>query len=781
MFDDEKIQSLQCPCCDSKSSSGLYLFPLCFKDLEQSIELRKACAIAQSIQSPSKKNKYTVHRPPEADMYDEAAFRVFSQGKTSSIPLKEGENHRTGRWNEEEILYVDHLVAAFNNGQLPIPDGVKLNRFLCDILLCKSSRLTKKMKNAKLSTRSFKRGAVDYTRQQLKDLSALQENLIFGVSAETSRLELGFNITKQWRSYFSNLCVQVGYPLLNSSAFIASLEEVDRRAQAAEERVKKLRRRNMMGKQGCKSEESSRSANPPLPHGSKRPLPVRRVSGSQFIRPNATTPDLGSIAGLISEEPQHKRQRTFSDEFGDVLQDLIKGPNRVEEFSHTSSDPSETSTGRYPKDFMEAIVLLLEENNLPFQHADVWVPSCSEMTANDPNPSNVKLLNAGHITRRDQPSGLTISMQHFGDYGTSFSYSPGEGIPGRVYGTGKAMWDSNLGELNPSVFPRASGAKAFGVQTAMGIPLSTQGGVGRIVVILYSYNHVPEDSSLVDLCVQELTKYMPQPRWKLVIGVGKGAKTLPRRRQARNVSSMEHKIRKQPEIDVLLNDSFGEQDFAGNAANSPLLSPFMERSNVRAISRSMSPLILSESNEDATEQEIISLLGGQMPATPAGQSTSSSQENGALLKHFMAIRLLLLRPAIRRSTEENEIVEVLKSSYKAYASRNNRSGAELANLLARDWECLKSTDSTDFGEDLALESATTLPNNTQQPTISMDPSSLTRGSSMPINNALRLPVHTLAKPTSLPSLGKMDALPGIVRSSHKISIGSSQTNAWNQS
>eukprot|EP00980_Cylindrotheca_fusiformis_P027634 scaffold21598_cov64-Cylindrotheca_fusiformis.AAC.1 len=76
------------------------------------------------------------------------------------------------------MAYVDHLVTTFDEGKLPVAEGVKLNTLLCDLLLCKSSRLTKKMKNAKLSTRTFKAaqsGPVVVNKEDCQILSALQE------------------------------------------------------------------------------------------------------------------------------------------------------------------------------------------------------------------------------------------------------------------------------------------------------------------------------------------------------------------------------------------------------------------------------------------------------------------------------------------------------------------------------------------------------------------------------------------------------------------------------
>ena len=73
----------------------------------------------------------------------------------STTIADESDDLRTGRWTNEEMAYCDKLVEKFQAGQLPLLDGTKLNDFLAGMLKSKQSRLTKKMKNAKLSAKTF--------------------------------------------------------------------------------------------------------------------------------------------------------------------------------------------------------------------------------------------------------------------------------------------------------------------------------------------------------------------------------------------------------------------------------------------------------------------------------------------------------------------------------------------------------------------------------------------------------------------------------------------------
>jgi hypothetical protein len=94
------------------------------------------------------------------------------------------------------------------------------------------------------------------------------------------------------------------------------------------------------------------------------------------------------------------------------------------------------------------------------------------------------------------------------------------------------------------------------------------------------------------------------------------------------------------------------------------------------------------------ERAIVSLLGEQMPVSggsSTGESSSSIGYDISLLPHFISIRLLLLLPAIRRSSQENDMIDILKNSYRAYSMDNRRSGSELTTLLAKDRICRKSS------------------------------------------------------------------------------------------
>ena len=687
--------------------------PLSFRGLERAVELRKSTALNEQ-----RKNG----RDDEQTIHAEASYLLVSSPRSSISSLSAREQQRTGRWTDEEIAFVDYLVAAFDQGALPLPHGIKLNEFLGDMLICKSSRLTKKMKNAKLSTRSFV-----LCSPQLKSikndcavLSSLQEQFLMSVPSEATQLELRFNITKQWRTHFSNLCVQIGYPNIDGKDWFASLEEMERRASNAQDIVRKVMRRRIG--LALKTDGGS-SANPNVySRGGKADSaasqlePIMSLDNSQAANANTASANIRKLStsedsidrqsndgdedmfamldsfGGNSNGPtqrQPKRQRTFSEEFlgstgGDgggrrprtfsedfdaVLNDLMEPdptPSESKVASRQEGRPGSASPATSNHScgpFVEAIVTYMEGKNLPFFHADVWVPSFLPRDSSGPSKAvdteQVRLFHAGHATRGDLDDSLAYSLNEFGVYSDNFSFEPGQGLPGRVYASGKPVWDCGL--TNSKLFERSRGAKVYGVRTAVGIPLDTP-LVGRIVVAFYSSEAIPENISMAMDIATELVQFSPEPKWKLVI------------------------------------ETDGKDTSQQISSNSMVTKPPSHQLQVSNPPHAISSQVVgcaspSDSRLDKEEQHIVSLMGEYMPTSncSAGEPSSSNVNSDSLLPHFMTIRLLLLRPSTRRSAQENEMIDILKNSFRAYSKDNRRSGAELANLLAKDWVCLKST------------------------------------------------------------------------------------------
>jgi hypothetical protein len=397
---------------------------------------------------------------------------------------------------------------------------------------------------------------------------------------------------------------------LDAADWIASLEEMERKASKVEEQMRLVRRRRM----GL-STKSNTENQPPMKSARSEPILHHDNSFQQAPATSTSSPNIV----LSSSDPllaHHDLDNDFASLYDSSASNFH---NLFEEEKATTTRPPIQSTDP----FLEAVSRYMEKSSMPFQHADVWVPSFT-----NGNDEQVHLLHAGHATRQDQGGKLLSKFADFGEFSKSFTFQPNQGLPGRVYSSGKPQWEVQLS--NPAVFPRYRGAKAFGLRTATAIPISTP-GVGRMIVVFYSTTKLMEDPSLVTRCVAELSSYSPAPKWKLVIEIGN--KMLPQ------ASSEEQAVPVQK----------------GNTGG-----------------------------PDEVVQRIIDLLGNEMPV---GEVSPSSQ---VLLPHFMAIRLLLLRSSANRTAEEIDMINFLKGSFTSYSKDTQRSASELARLLATEYMCLKS-------------------------------------------------------------------------------------------
>lgn len=823
--------NITCPVCRSGIVSGIYLFPISFMELDRSVELRKNLALAAARAASScrkttarnengdKKRKRESLDEDFHKIQAESSYLLLSQSRSLSLTalFPDSDHHRTGRWTSEEVSFGDFIVTSFDRGQLPIPHGVKLNEFLGEMLLCKSSRLTKKMKNAKLSTRSYKLRSPTNDRAGLDCslICRLEQEFLASLGSEPIRLELVFNITKMWRTHFSNLCLQVGFSKLDTKDWMASVEKMETRAAEAENFIRKARRRRMglALKKGVVNDSSgvfsARMDNNIFPLSSTISLQnmvttmkddVRESSGSSKgiridhntnpIAPNLTlnsnttykiqdfvAADAQNSKGICQLLPNkfdlssqgllNSRNRFMSDDFSvnmeelvDVLGSLPSSDDYAIINQKEAVDDFKPSASR--GQFLDKIMTYIEDENLPFQHIDVWAPSfvhnkgmeqnnqtATKQVSSPTESSSLRLLNAGHATRRDTSASLYLQLNEFGQYSSKFSFVPGAGFPGRVFLSGKPSWEFRLDKHNRLYFERSAGAKVYGIKTAMGIPFST--GVGRVIVVFYSTKEMPEDLALLSRCVKDLSDSPPEPRWQLVIDTGARHNTLEEEGHKKSFAgASKHPVSGDYSFQSQSQPSQTTKFFA-DAANSNKCSTNLLQGSVqlhhftnqqnRQLSRiSISPRIVSSSTMSSTSLSlqtesddtavnatsdsvapkiIVAMLPAQTSnnqrdeelqiATLLGDCMPASSTYNDLLNQCISLRLLLLRSPDRRSSGDNELLEVLRKSFQGYSKDNRRSGAELAALLAKDWRFLKFTSTIG---DVSPHSPTSLPTHT---------------------------------------------------------------------
>lgn len=487
-------------------------------------------------------------------------------------------------------------------GRLPLPEGIKLNEFLSNMLKSKQSRLTKKMKNAKLSSKTFKRTTGYLTDPIEGSEFSESENAFFNSLQNTlDRSEIKFHMQKEWRETFSTYCVSYGQPL-NVDRWLKSVEEMERRVNRAKDVERSIRRKMMMG---------------------------------NAMRQDLLNPDRGVV--IVNDKPlpqqQNQQQHQMFSHGSNAnisATSMIHNNNNLMQPTNTTIDDNAQSQSM-GSPFLHRIMTYIQRNYVPFEYIDVWVPSFVASAEAAPSESSsvagsdtggkqieektkcrlcfagstvAKQVIVGDIAvgqaRRAVPMSADeqFNLSAFGDYSESFSFDVGCGLPGRVYHMGVPTWEQSVHNAPLHHFERVGGAQQWGIRTVVGIPVPSP-NVGRIVVVLYSRHDRSKDHDLVIRLTDEFSRLLPNPKWKLIVDIGRPTQTA--QQQAQKAPPPE------------------------NAA--------------------------------ALTSEVISIFGEHMPS-------DQNDPAFAYLQGFMSLRLLLLRPS--RSESEQDVVNTLLSSYSSY-------------------------------------------------------------------------------------------------------------------
>eukprot|EP00537_Pseudo-nitzschia_pungens_P002866 CAMPEP_0172367172 /NCGR_PEP_ID=MMETSP1060-20121228/19420_1 /TAXON_ID=37318 /ORGANISM="Pseudo-nitzschia pungens, Strain cf. cingulata" /LENGTH=714 /DNA_ID=CAMNT_0013091311 /DNA_START=142 /DNA_END=2286 /DNA_ORIENTATION=- len=469
-----------CSSC-GRAVSGLALFPMSFREIDEARKNSRSLANANRGKNRKRKG---------------------APGQISDIDTVNGvyvSDRRTGRWTTEEMAYCDKLIAKFESGELPISSGLKLNEFLGNMLKSKQSRLTKKMKNAKLSSRSFQRvapGILD--NNEVREFSELEDLFFQSIQCQQERAEIKFHMQREWREQLSLYCSSVGQPL-DADAWLGSVEEMDRRSSHAKDAARMAKRKLMMG--FALRTDSMNPCNGVIIE--KTPSDQRIAMGTH---------------GIENDLEEQK----------EILQLLTEEANQI-----GTTDINGKSSLLHSAPFLAKTVVYLKRHDVPFEHVELWVPSFvpqSNVETTNGATSNCRLCFAGSATvdevveegtktKKPLSAQNQFSLQAFGDYSQKFSFDVGCGLPGRVYESGRPTWEQSVQNAPHHHFERCGGALQWGIKTVLGIPIASP-NVGRIVVTLYSLHDRPKDQDLVGRLSEEFTRLLPSPKWKLVVDIG---------------------------------------------------------------------------------------------------------------------------------------------------------------------------------------------------------------------------------------------------------------------
>ena len=481
-----------CPIC-GEPATGLHLIPLAFDEIDQATA--EAAQTSLTNKRGKKRQNATVARlNPSLQNLSSSTSAVNEEGASAAVG--ELSELRTGRWTPEETAYCDKLIYCFEQGYLPIPDKMKLNDFLSTMLKSKQSRLTKKMKNAKLSAKQYKRNhSVIMSEEEARELSKLETDLFASIKCRMERSELRFHMQKVWRDMFTHFCSTIGQKL-ELEGWLRSVEQMEKRTSEAMNAARRARRKAMVG---YALNEDTKNAQ-----------------SGVLIDPNVR---VDRTSNVVFDQ---------GGEYGDVGSESDSVGNCSNKRPRTSSSGA-TSRAR-SSSFVARVMHYVQMRQVPFEHVDVWVPSAGSSVVGGDSNQVQRLAYGGCATadskivpQASRSAPLTTKEQYdlvsFGEYSQRFSFNVGCGLPGRVFSSGIPSWEQGIKSAPSTLFERCGGARQWGVETAVGMPVSSP-SVGRIVVVLYSIFDRPRDEEMVVRMTDELSRLLPMPRWKLVVDVG---------------------------------------------------------------------------------------------------------------------------------------------------------------------------------------------------------------------------------------------------------------------
>jgi len=399
--------------------------------------------------------------------------RLNPTASATIIDDNNADDLRTGRWTTEEMAYCDALVEKFQVGQLPLLDGTKLNDFLAGMLKSKQSRLTKKMKNAKLSAKTFtKTTGYLLNEQDARDFTQVESDFYASIPCSMERAEIRFHMQKEWREFFSSYCVEVGQPL-DADKWMSSVDELDRRMSQAKDAARMARRKKMMG---------------------------------YALDQDARNPDQG-----VFIEQSSTGDYPFGD--ADEILKMFSSEGAAPKAGNKQATAASVARRMQNAPFLGKMISYMQRHAVPFEHVDAWVPSFVPVQGS--SESKCRLCFAGSATTEVQigTNGQPFTMTDddrfdwlaFGEYSQKFSFDVGCGLPGRVYQHGVPSWEQNVENAPPHHFERCGGAAQWGIKTVVAIPIPSP-SVGRIVLLLYSRSDRAQDQEMVCRMAGELSK-----------------------------------------------------------------------------------------------------------------------------------------------------------------------------------------------------------------------------------------------------------------------------------
>jgi hypothetical protein len=383
---------------------------------------------------------------------------------SSSTAENEVTDLRTGRWTPEETVFCDELIKLFEQGKLPISEGIKLNDFLASMLKSKQARLTKKMKNAKLATRQYKltTGYIP-SPDVARAFSVLEADFFTSIKCPMERSEIRFHMQKEWRDMFSSHCIAMGQ-ILDANAWLTSVEELDQRTTLQKDAARMVRRKVMLGQALTLDSSNNLSRGVHINTASKTvQLGMMRTNGSSNNTNHPATTVPTSITTSPPNPNLHCNGATYDGQEIAQRAETLQHSDLLLDMARIDRNP----LMQYASPFIEKVMKVVDRLALPFEHVDTWVPSFVDNDGETPQ-QNCRLCFAGCGTAQSKmtsqgPVPLTtdeqFDLRSFGEYSEKFSFDIGCGLPGRVYNSGVASWEQGIRNAPLQQFERIGGTR----------------------------------------------------------------------------------------------------------------------------------------------------------------------------------------------------------------------------------------------------------------------------------------------------------------------------------
>ncbi|KAL3783639.1 hypothetical protein ACHAW5_007423 [Stephanodiscus triporus] len=540
------------------------------------------------------------------------------------------------------------------------------------MLKSKQSRLAKKMKHARLSTKFYRAssGCILDVRSA-SEFSRLESDFVSSVTDPVERSEVSFHMGREWREHLANRCRALGVKV-DGGAWLSSVEDMERRLAFEKECHRIARRRFMMGKAmerdaGEGTIERGVFVDDAVDMGEEFELVVEKsVSNSiQASRGSAGTFSTMTTSPYPSPLLGGSHRPSGAGGGGPPSAGGGGGTRRASQGEESFAGSFWTGTEpnlKHAAPFLSGIASYIERNGVPFEHVDVWVPRHAEdggefrlcfggsmtlgvQVINDPASGGVDVCpnpspgvdpsgGGGSPPRRVFLSAEDkFNLSLFGVYSQKFSFQSGCGLPGRIFKSGIPAWEQFVCNAPPELFERRGGAMQFGLKTALGIPIDSP-NVGRVVLVLYSKHDRTKDEGLVARMMCDLKLLCPAPRWKLVVDVDAPV-------------GCSHLLPSPPAMKLPWG-SVGSDDYYSAA-----------------------------SSKGRRIKDLLALLASHVPP---------SEMYGPLgphLQNIMSLRMLLLHEN-SRTHEEEQLVDTVLVLYESYLQAG-RKQADIVAMVARDF------------------------------------------------------------------------------------------------